>query len=155
PSGARTSQRHRRSIPMNHLFDVVKTLLAEPFATERCLARRMAVSKGTVHRYRRLIRARGYTWDQLRSLNLPDLDALFNKRQRQSGKVRPDFAVIDEELKSPIVTLYQLWKEYRRRVRGAGYSYSRYAHLYAKHRGTRQPEMRQTYRPGGVLYVDF
>ena len=140
---------------MNHLYDLIKTMFAEPFTTERCLARRMAVSKGTVHRYRRLIRSRGYSWDALRGLKLSDLDALFNKRQRQHGKAAPDFAVIDEELKNPIVTLYQLWKEYRRRVKSSGYSYSRYAYLYRKFRGARQPEMRQTYRPGGVLYVDF
>lgn len=142
---------------MNHLKDVIQTLFAEPFTTERCLAERLKIGKGSVYRYRGLIHEKGYTWEELRDLSLPDLDAKFNKRTREHDKVMPDFAVIVEEKKNPIVTLYHLWKEYRRRWGARGYSYAHYVDLYNAYvqKLPKSSEMRQTYKPGGVLYVDF
>ncbi len=140
---------------MNHLRDLIRTILLEPWTTERRIAQRMRVSKGTVHRYRRLAREGGMAWEQLEPMSLLELDAQFNKRTRRIEKQPLNFKLMDEERKNPIVTRYQLWKEYRREHRQAGYSYSRFAHLYRNYLGTQKTEMRQTYRPGGVLYVDY
>ena len=52
------------------------------------------------------------------------------------------------------VTLHLLWQEYRQ-GEPEGYSYSQFAELYRRWRGTLDPVLRQEYQAGERAFVDY
>ena len=70
-------------------------------------------------------------------------------------RTMPDFAVLHEQRqKNKHVTLQLLWEEYRE-ANPDGYQYSRFCDLYQRWRGTQDVVLRQEYKAGEKLFVDW
>jgi transposase len=126
---------------------------------QRQIARSCSLGLGTVNDY--LCRAEGATlrwplpegWDEERIE-----EALYGAagvRAREPERALPDFATLRTELqKSKHVTLQLLWEEYRT-ANPEGYRYSRFCGLYQRWRGTQDVVLRQEYKAGEKLFVDW
>ncbi|MDW5256469.1 IS21 family transposase, partial [Acinetobacter baumannii] len=69
-------------------------------------------------------------------------------------KIYPDFEYINQELKKRDMTLELLWQEYIAQYK-EGLSYSRFCHVFNHFRNKKHASMRQTFKSGEVLLVDF
>lgn len=80
---------------------------------------------------------------------------LFPKNLSTRRTVRePDFPAIHQELRKKGVTLQLLWMEYKEQ-NSQGYQYSRFCDLYQKWRKTIDPVLRQSYKAGEKMFVDY
>ena len=146
----------RDRIPMRMIRDVLRLRL-EAGLSERRAARSLGVPRSTVQDYCARFRASGLTWPLATALTDGALeDALFARATTPSSATRPlpEWAVIAQEKQQKGVTLWLLWHEYRARE-PAGYSYSQFAVHYRQWRATIDPVMRQEYRAGERLFVDY
>ena len=76
-------------------------------------------------------------------------------RSRPADRATPDFAALQQERqKSKSVTLQLLWEEYRA-ANPDGYQYSRFCYLYQRWRGAQDIVLRQEYKAGEKLFVDW
>jgi hypothetical protein len=76
-------------------------------------------------------------------------------RSRQAERTTPNFATLQQERqKSKSVTLQLLWEEYRA-ANPDGYQYSRFCYLYQRWRGAQDVVLRQEYKAGEKLFVDW
>ena len=149
----------RDRIPMRMIRDVLRLRL-EAGLSERHVARSLGVPRSTVQDYGARFRASGLTWPLAATLTDAALEhARFARPVMASPASRPlpDWALIAQEKKRKGVTLWLLWLlwlEYRQREPTA-YSYSQFAVHYRQWRATIDPVMRQEYRAGERLFVDY
>ncbi len=71
-----------------------------------------------------------------------------------TGRVEPDWAAIDAELRRKGVTLELLWIEYKRE-HPEGYQYTWFCQRYRRWQRQVDPVLRQPYRAGEKLFVDY
>lgn len=69
-------------------------------------------------------------------------------------KVYPDFEYINQELKKRDITLELLWQEYTAQYSN-GLSYSRFCEVFRNFQKKRHASMRQFYKSGEAILVDF
>lgn len=111
----------------------------------REIARSLGISHSTVSEYLSLYAESGRNWSsEIRA-----------SAGRHSAKPLPDFAKLFEELKKKGVTLALLWQEYQEDHQGKGYRYSQFCELYKKWKKKLNPSMRQRYKAGEKLFVDY
>ncbi len=122
--------------------------------THRETQRACGVSQGTVAEY--LQRAKGLTWCEVRSMDDAELEARLYPAVPHSRVPRPmpDWAEIYREHRRPGVTLLLLWEEYKADHLD-GYGYSRFCELYRAFTKKLDVTMRQDYKAGEVLQVDW
>jgi len=65
-----------------------------------------------------------------------------------------DFSAIHQELRKKGVTLQLLWMEYKEQ-NPQGYQYSRFCELYQQWKKTIDPVLRQPYKAGEKMFVDY
>jgi len=70
-------------------------------------------------------------------------------------RVMPPMDYIHQELKRKGVTLRLLWLEHKEANPDGGYQYSQFCFLYNQWAGKRDVCLRQTYRAGEKLFVDY
>ena len=87
----------------------------------------------------------GELWDLLRGAQRPP---------EAAGRPLPSMAHVHRELRRSGVTLQLLWEEYRRE-QPSGYAYTQFCEYYKRFRGQLEPSLRQTYRAGEKLFVDW
>ena len=87
----------------------------------------------------------GALWELLRAAQRPP---------EAAGRALPDMAQVHRELHRPGVTLQLVWEEYRRE-HPDGYAYTQFCEYYKRFRGQLEPSLRQTYRAGEKLFVDW
>ena len=76
-------------------------------------------------------------------------------RTRQPERAAPDFAAMHEQRqKNKHLTLRLLWEEYRA-ANPDGYQYSRFCERFQRWRGTQDVVLRQEYKAGEKLFVDW
>lgn len=123
----------------------------------REIARSMGISVGVVQNYlASAVKAR-LTWPLPEGLSDERLQSLlFNAPSStvESGRVLPDMAYLHSELKRKGVTLQLLWEEYRRDF-AESYSYPQFCRYYREWAGKLEPTIRQAYRAGEKLFVDW
>lgn len=126
--------------------------------SDRAIGRSLGMGRGTVQTYVQRSRMAGLKWPLPEALGDEDLEELLFPVQAVKGEREiPDWAEVHLELKrkkKTKVTLWLLWQEYRER-NPDGYGYSRFCDLYRKWEGTIDVEMRQEYRAGEKLFVDY
>lgn len=124
----------------------------------RQIAACLSLSIGVISKYVQRADAAGLSWP------LPDdVSDLTLKARLQPGRVRaesldfaePDFVAMERELKQKGMTRQLLWEEYAQTHPDNHYSYSRFAVLFKRWRGTAQLSMRQQHRVGEKLFVDY
>ena len=125
--------------------------------SKRQIARSIRASHSTVSDYLNRARQAGVVWplspdideDQLEGLLFPKTSEL-----HLSSKPLPDFVEFHKELKKKGVTLFLLWEEYREKY-PQGYGYTRITELYSKFKKEQEFCLRQDYRGGDKLFVDY
>jgi transposase len=126
--------------------------------SHRQVERSVRLGHGTVCNYLRRARTAGLSWEEVDVLTDADLEErLFaspETRRRSESRPLPDWAQVHRELKRKSVTLSLLWQEYRESD-PAGYGYSRFCELYRAWEGRLEVCLRQDYKAGEMLFVDY
>jgi transposase len=124
---------------------------------KRQVARSCNISHSTVADYVRRAEAAGIGWPLPEGLDEATLETkLFPGKTIivPLEKPRPHWTAIHKELKRKGVTLQLLWIEYKQQY-PEGYQYSRFCELYQRWAETLDLSLRQEYRAGEKLFVDF
>jgi transposase len=146
----------RRPVSMRKTLKILR-LRHESGLSIREIARSVGISHGTVVAYLRRAREAGIGWpvvtagdeEQLRSLLYSS-----EKPPREARRALPDMAVIHRELRKKGITLQLLWEEYRAE-HPAGYGYTQFCEYYKRFRSRIEPTLRQVYKAGEKLFVDW
>ena len=142
---------------MRTILEVLRLRLGAAQLSERKTARSLGVPRTTVQEYVARFRASGLTWPVDGAMDEATLErALFahDVAPPMAHRPLPDWAKVAQEKKRKGVTLQLLWEEYRAAEPG-GYSYSQFAEHYRRWRTTIDPVMRQEYRAGERIFVDY
>jgi len=124
--------------------------------SRRQIARSCSVSRPTVTDYIDRAQRAGLSWTQIESMSEKELTTRlypvspWKKRKR----AQPDWARIHRELSRPHVTLQLLWQEYKL-DHPDGYQYSQFCERYRRFQEQVDPVLRQRYRAGDKLFVDY
>ena len=121
------------------------------------IAKSCNIARSTVREYLERVQRAGLIWPLAPELDDGRLEALlFSSQPTESPEKRglPEMEYIRKELTRKGVTLRLLWLEYRQ-ANPEGYQYSQFCLLY--HQWTEKLDicLRQTYRAGEKLFVDY
>ena len=122
----------------------------------RNIARSLNMGHTTVNDTLARAAAAGLAWPLPEGLGHSEIEDRLYPAPPQSDQQRPmpDVQKIHTELKRKGVTLQTLWIEYKTE-HPDGYQYSRFCDLYHEWRRSVDVVMRQTYRAGEKLFVDY
>lgn len=122
----------------------------------RQIARSLSLSHSTVGDLLRRAEAAGLSWPLPEGMDDATLQTLLYPGNPQPVRSRPepDMAWIHRELRRKGVTLQLLWAEYKQ-AHPDGYQYSQFCQRYHRWRDALDVVLRQTYRAGEKLFVDF
>src|SRR5437764_12178874 len=125
------------------------------------IGRSCAIGVSTVHKYLKRAEAAGLSWPLPEDWDEARMEAMVFPRREPSiaehnpARTPPDFAAINEQLRSsPYVSLQLLWEEYRQ-ANPEGYRYSRFCELYQRWRSKLDVVLRQEHKAGEKLFVDW
>jgi len=125
--------------------------------SDRQVAISCSIARSTVAEYIGRAKRAGLSWQQAEGMNEAEIERLlFPPQPSDSTEQRflPDWTYVYQELKRKGVTKFLLWQEYKERY-PSGYQYSRFCQLYDGFLGRLNPVMRQEYRAGEKLFVDY
>ena len=134
----------------------VLRLSREQGRSVRQIAASLGRPRSTVADYLRRFRASGLPWPLPADLGELALDAQLFTRARppESARPLPDWATVHAEHQRPGVTRQLLWLEYKA-AHPEGYQYTQFCAHYARWCATLDPVLRQTYRAGERVFVDY
>lgn len=114
-------------------------------------------SKTTVHRCLERANQAGLGWPLPEGMTEDMLEAalFWEKKDKSSGKAPIDFVYIHEQLQHKDATKTVLWEQYAETNPGNHYGYTQFSELYNKWAKKLNYSMRQTYRAGEKVFVDF
>ncbi len=114
------------------------------------------VARSTVSDYLRRAQIANLSWEAIKEMDDEQLNELLFSDHRNKGDKYPlpDWGKIHEELKKKSVTLQLLWMEYKSQNPN-GYQSSQFCHLYQVWRNKLDPCLRQTYKAGEKMFVDY
>jgi len=114
------------------------------------------VSARTVSEYLKRAKLAKIEWNEAQKMSEAELrEKLFpNVCEKKSGRSMPDMGYIHKELKRKWVTRRVLWEEYRSEFPD-GVGYSRFCELYKEWKKNLCISMRQDYRAGEKMFVDY
>ncbi len=124
----------------------------------RAIQQSLNVSYGTVSNYIRRAEQAGLGWPLPPDIDERTLGRLLfpsTGSQGHQGFAELDYVSIYQELKSPLVTKFLLWQEYREHHPEDGYSYAQYCHRYLAWQQVQKPSMRQQHKAGEKLFIDY
>lgn len=142
-------------IPVTVQREIARRICELEFSN-RAIGAALNVSHNTVRVVREKLQATGAIWVELAALD----DSAFALRLGTAraavttGKVVPDWDHFETELKTRDVTVELLWQEYREYAPN-GLSYPHLTRLFKRWKATQRMSMRQIYRAGDKLFVDF
>jgi len=125
--------------------------------TNREIGRSIGVSNSTAGRCVKRAKDAGLNFSMLDGFTEEELQQLlYSPPQSKPAVINKgiDFNYIYNELKRKGVTLQLLWYEYKTQY-PEGIGYSRYCDIYRKWRDTIDACMRQTYKAGEKMFVDY
>jgi len=139
-------------------FKEVLRLKYDKKLSNRKIAASCSISHVTVGKYLYLAEKAELSWPLPESMDDGKLESLLYQHvdQKQSDKKQgmPSMQHLFEELKRPHVTLQLLWYEYKQR-NPSGYQYSYFCDIYKKWAGSLDIPLRQEYRAGEKLFIDY
>jgi transposase len=141
---------------MRQIRDILR-LYFEQRLSMRQIAQSTGVGLASVSDRIHRAEAAGLQWPVAAELDDGGLEhLLYPSVQGRPVVVRPepDWAVVDAELRRKGVTLELLWIEYKR-AQPDGYQYSWFCERYHRWKQRVDPVLRQTYRAGEKLFVDY
>ncbi len=124
----------------------------------RQIARSCRIARSTVSDYLSRMKVASLSWPFPPDLTEEALDALLFKgsqhRGRDGGRPIPSWDHVHKELRRKGVTKQLLWEEYLG-IHPDGYQYSQFCERYRRWSKTIDVCLRQTYRAGELLFVDY
>ena len=123
------------------------------------IARSCRIAQSTVHGYLKAAAAAGVSWPLPSDWDDRRLEAVIRGTARPTKTWRktdlPDFAAIRQELQTHHnLTLQLVWEEYCEQ-HPDGYRYSRFCQLYREWEKRLDVVLRQEYRAGERLFIDY
>ena len=114
------------------------------------------LNRSTVSDYLARAKIAGISWPVPDGMDDETLENLLFPKNVSTRRAiqEPDFPYIQQELRKKGVTLQLLWMEYKEQ-NPLGYQYSRYCELYQQWKKTIDPVMRQSYKAGEIMFVDY
>lgn len=126
--------------------------------TNREISRSIGISNSTVGECLRRAKTAELSLQLLPEFTEEELHQLLYMPFRKEAPMESrniDFTYIHNELKRKGVTLQLLWSEYSEHQNSQKLSYSRYCQLYREWRGKIDACMKQTYKAGEKMFVDY
>lgn len=124
---------------------------------KREIGRICSVSHSTVGKYIEKAKEAGLSWPLPEDIDETALERLLSGAEtcrRTSSRPLPDFEETHREFRRKGVTLQLLWLEYREK-HPEGYGYTQYCEHYHRWLKSLDLSLRQQYRAGEKLFVDF
>jgi transposase len=120
------------------------------------IAKACSVSSSTVVEYVRKAEAAGLNWPLPEHLDDTAIEVLLFpvEAPKLTDRPLPVMAELRKELQTKGVTLMLLWHEYKERCPD-GYQYSQFCEYYQRWSKTLDLSLRQEYRAGEKMFVDF
>lgn len=145
----------RKPISMRKIKEVLR-LKWECALGERSISESCKVGRTTIQEYLRRARVGQLTLAKIQEMSDDVLEKLLYPENTlpSEERPRPDWNEVQRELKRNGVTLQLLWEEYRSK-HPDGYGYSRFCDLYQEYTKTLPVTMRQTYKAGDKLFIDY
>lgn len=124
--------------------------------TDRNIARSCDVARSTIAEYLRRFKGAGLSWPIDDGLDDQQLEEqLFPPCVApEIQRPLPDWPYVHVQLRRKSVTMMLLWQEYKAQYPD-GYQYSQFCHRYRQWSGKLDPVLRQHYRAGEILFVDY
>lgn len=128
----------------------------EQHRSVRQIAASLGLARSTVSDYLRRFRESGLPWPLPADVDEAVLEArLFpSGPARQAARPLPDWATVHAEHTQPGVTRQLLWLEYKA-DHPDGYQYTQFCAHYTRWRATLDPVLRQEYRAGERVFIDY
>ncbi|OGV63206.1 MAG: integrase [Lentisphaerae bacterium RIFOXYC12_FULL_60_16] len=147
----------KQRLSMRKLTEILRLKAAGLSA--RQIAHSCGVARSTVAEQLRRMEAAGIQWPLDPELTEEALEGQLSGtdrpvRKRDEARPLADWRTIHKELAQKGVTLKLLWQEYRQ-AQPNGYRYSQFCEHYSRWAGSLDVSLRQTYRAGERLFVDY
>ncbi len=145
-----------RRLSMRKINEVLRLKLEKGFSA-RQIAKSCDISRSTVKDYLDRAQLNGLTWPLPDNLDDAAVGHLLFPSATQINtdkRLMPPMEYIHQELKKKSVTLQLLWYEYKK-ANPDGYQYSQFCERYQQWRGKLDVCLRQSYRAGEKLFVDY
>ena len=150
----------RKPVSMRKARDILR-LKHESGLSVRQIGSSLRISIGTVANYLARAEQAGIGWPVPEGLDDEQLRQMLFCSQKPAEQARrplPDMAAVHKELRSERrrkgVTLRLLWEEYRD-GQPDGYGYTQFCEYYHRFVGALEPVLRQPYKAGEKLFVDW
>ncbi|NLX12515.1 MAG: IS21 family transposase [Phycisphaerales bacterium] len=146
----------RKPVSMRKAKEILR-LKHEQGLTNRQIGACLNLSHVSVGKYLRRAATAGLGWPLPENVREDAIDVLLlagPSTSKQTPRPLPDATQIHRELQRKHVTLRLLWEEYRREHLD-GYGYTQYCEHYRRFRDQLEPRLRQTYKAGEKLFVDW
>ena len=146
----------KRRLSVRKIKEILR-LHYEKNCSTRQIAESLGIGRSTVHDYLYRAQRAGLTWplpadideNSLEHRLFPALPPVKDHHPRM-----PSMDYLHQELKKKGVTLQLLWHEYKE-ANPDGYQYSQFCYHYHQWARTLDPCLRQEYRAGEKLFVDY
>ena len=145
-----------RRLSMRKITEVLR-LHHEHNLSARQIAKSLSIARSTIKDYLRRADRAGITWPLAPELTETSLEHLLFpllSRIAKEERQMPSMEYLHQELKRKGVTLQLLWHEYKQ-THPDGYQYSQFCRLYHQWAERLDPPLRQEYRAGEKLFVDY
>ncbi len=146
----------QQGLTMRTTREVLRLGLTTPLSF-RDIGRSLQLSHPTVQKYIHTAKSKELTWEQIQGLSDDELRTLMAKPEpapRPNQRPPLDCVYIHQEMKRKSVTLALLWQEYKE-AHSDGYQLSQYRDIYRKFVKTVNPSLRNTYKFGSTMLVDY
>ena len=150
------ARKRKKEVTFQKLREILRLGLKHRMGN-REISRSCSVSHVTVGGYLKQAKESSLTWNDVESLEEPELRQLIQGTHGISlkrSKPEPNWQYIHSELGRKGVTLQLLWEEYKEQYPD-GYQPTQFGDLYRKWKGTISPSMRQNHKAGDKLFVDY
>ena len=145
-----------RRLSMRKINEVLRLNWEKGFSA-RQIAKSCDIARSTVKDYLDRAQLNGFTWPLSDDLDDAAVERLLFPPAAHTDtdkRVMPSMKYLHQELKKKRVTLQLLWSEYKK-GNPDGYQYSRFCERYHQWTGKLDVCLRQTYRAGEKLFVDY
>ncbi len=146
----------KERLTMRKIKEVLR-LKYENALSDSKIANSCCIARSTVADYINKATRAGIRWPIPEGMDETELERLLFPPQvniSPQHRGEPDWSDVYEELKNKDVTKILLWQEYKEK-NPQGYQYSQFCELYRKWLGKLSLVMRQDYKAGEKLFVDY
>ena len=147
-------QKRKKELSMRKIREILRLALNCGMG-QREISRSCSVSPSTVGNYLTAAQENGLDYAAISQMSDEQLKQVFqSKKTEQKVRPQPDWEEIHQELKRKGVTLQLLWQEYKQ-IHPDGWQFSRFCEHYNSWKSKLEVSMRQTYKAGEKMFVDY